>query len=219
MREGFKVTALEPTGVGFSHFDRMRAVVAETARAQGVYPTLLDISAEMLAVKNQFDYAFSINVMEHVDDVERVLKRIGTSLCVDATYRFTCPNYLFPYEPHFNIPTLFFKKLTAMVLRKKIFGNQSIADPFGTWKSLNWINVILLKRYVRRLTNFTLTFNRSILVSAIERIVSDTEFARRRSPAIRRVLLMLVRLRLHIFFRLLPTYFQPIMDCRMEKKC
>jgi SAM-dependent methyltransferase len=217
VREGFDVTALEPIGDGFSHFDQMRQIVLDNARAHGCCPTILDLPAERLAAVNCFDYAFSVNVMEHVSDVARVLETVGRSLAVGASYRFTCPNYLFPYEPHFNIPTLFSKKLTEWMMGRKIFGSQTVRDPAGTWKSLNWINVVQIKRVVRRLSGFNVTFNRSMLASTLERIAVDTEFASRRSPILRSLISILVRLRIHFLFRLIPASMQPIMDCCVEK--
>jgi len=217
VREGFAVTALEPTGDGFSHFAQMRQMVLNNARSQGCCPTIVDLPAERLAAVNCFDYAFSVNVMEHVDDVARVLETVGKSLTVGANYRFTCPNYLFPYEPHFNIPTVFSKQLTERLLGRKIFGSQSVTDPSGTWKSLNWINVVQVGKYVRRLPGFKVTFNRSILVSTLVRILSDPNFAARRSPGMRRFLSGLVRLRMHYLLGLVPALLQPIIDCEIHK--
>lgn len=217
MREGFDVTALEPVGEGFSHFDQMRRLVLVAAHSQGCCPNILDRPAEALVAVDRFDYVFSVNVMEHVNDVASVLEQVGKSLAVGASYRFTCPNYLFPYEPHFNIPTFFSKQLTERVLGRKIFSSRTVPDPAGTWKSLNWINVVQIKRVVRRLPRLKVTFNRSMLASTLERIASDSEFAGRRSPAIRILTLILVRLRIHFLFRLIPAGLQPIMDCRVEK--
>ena len=217
MREGFDVTALEPTGEGFSHFDQMTQIVLDKARSHGCCPTILDLPAERLAAVNCFDYAFSVNVMEHVDDVARVLETVGKSLTVGACYRFTCPNYLFPYEPHFNIPTFFSKQLTERLLGWKIFESQRVPDPSGTWKSLNWINILKVEMCVRRLSGFRVTFNRSMLVSTLERIVSDPEFAARRPPSMRSFLSGLVHLRMHYLLGSVPALLQPIIDCSMQK--
>jgi 2-polyprenyl-3-methyl-5-hydroxy-6-metoxy-1,4-benzoquinol methylase len=217
VREGFDVTALEPVGDGFSHFDRMRQLVLAAAHSQGCCPKILDRPAEALDAVDCFDYAFSVNVMEHVNDVTSVLDKVGNSLAVGASYHFTCPNYLFPYEPHFNIPTLFSKQLTERTLGRKIFGSTTVPDPVGTWKSLNWINVVQIKRVVRRLSDLKVTFNRSMFASTLERVAFDTEFASRRSPAVRSLILILVRLRIHLLFRLIPATMQPLMDCRIEK--
>ncbi len=216
-REGFDVTALEPVGNGFSHFDQMQQMILKKACSLECNPTILALPAESLTVSQQFDYVFSVNVMEHVDDVEGVLKNVGKSLNIGAVYRFTCPNYLFPYEPHFNIPTFFSKQLTERLLREKIFNNPTMPDPAGTWKSLNWIDVIQVVKYVRGVPGLKLNFNRSMLTTTLERIASDQDFAERRSPAVRSLLLILVRLRAHYLFALIPAVFQPIMDCRIEK--
>ncbi len=217
VREGFQVTGLEPTGSGFSHFEQMRQMVLERAVALGCVPRVLNLTAEALAECNSFNYAFSVNVMEHVDEVERVVANVGNSLIVGASYRFTCPNYLFPYEPHFNMPTLFSKRLTERVLAGKILGHKEMPDPSGTWKSLNWINVVQVRSIAKRLPRLRLTFNRRFLVSTLERLAFDQEFAGRRSPAVRKVLLLLVRLRLHQLLRFMPVMLQPIMDCRVQK--
>lgn len=217
VREGFEVTGLEPTGTGFSHFEQMRQVILERAVALDCLPRVLNLAAETLAERNTFDYAFSVNVMEHVNEVECVVVNVGNSLKVGAIYRFTCPNYLFPYEPHFNMPTLFSKRLTEKVLGRKIFGSKKMPDPSGTWESLNWINVIQLRSIVKRLPRLRVTFNPRLLVSTLERVASDQGFAKRRSPAVRQMLLLLVRLRLHQLLRFMPVMLQPIMDCRLQK--
>jgi SAM-dependent methyltransferase len=217
VREGFDVTGLEPTASGFSHFLQMQQMVLERATALGCRPQILNLTAEGFSEHNRFDYAFSVNVMEHVDDVARVVVNVGRSLVVGASYRFTCPNYLFPYEPHFNIPTLFSKRLTEMVLSQKIFSRKDMPDPLGTWKSLNWISVLQVRRISEKLPWLRVTFNRLLLISTLERISSDREFSNRRSPAIRKLLILFVRLRLHQLLRFMPATLQPIIDCRMEK--
>ncbi|MDP2452355.1 MAG: methyltransferase domain-containing protein [Polaromonas sp.] len=216
-REGFEVTALEPTGSGFSHFQQLRQLVRDRAEFLGCLPRVIGFPAEVLSEKNCFDFAFSVNVMEHVNDIPRVMANIAASLAPGASYRFTCPNYLFPYEPHFNIPTLFSKKLTEKAFHRRIFKAKSMPDPAGMWQSLNWIDVLKVWRVARGLAGISATFNRSLLVSTLERIAIDEDFASRRSPAMRSLLLLLVRLRLHRLFQFVPAIFQPIMDCRLKK--
>ncbi len=217
VREGFEVTALEPTGSGFSHFEQLRQLVRDRAESLGCLPRVVDLPAEVFTEKNRYDFAFSVNVMEHVNDVPSVMANIADSLVAGASYRFTCPNYLFPYEPHFNIPTLFSKKLTEKVLHSRIFDSKSMPDPAGLWQSLNWIDVLQVRRVARGLAGISATFDLSVLVSTLERVAVDQDFASRRSPAIRSILLLLVRLRLHQIFRFVPAMFQPIMDCRLKK--
>jgi 2-polyprenyl-3-methyl-5-hydroxy-6-metoxy-1,4-benzoquinol methylase len=217
VREGFEVAALEPVGSGFSHFDQMRQLVLERADALECRPRLLNLVAEDLNENALYDFAFSINVMEHVGAVSEALTRVCNSLKAGATYRFTCPNYLFPYEPHFNLPTLLSKRLTAKILRRQILGSQRVPDPAGTWESLNWINVLQVRRIAGRLPWLRVEFNRRLLVSTLERIACDRNFAERRSPAMRALLLLLVRSRLHLLLRFVPAMFQPIIDCRLQR--
>jgi SAM-dependent methyltransferase len=217
-REGFSVTALEPTGSGFSHFERMRQVVLDSAQQGGFAPRLCPIGAEQLEAPDTFAYAFSVNVMEHVDDVAATLERIAASLQIGATYRFTCANYLFPYEPHFNLPTLFSKKLTEKVLGARIFGSTRVTDPAGTWRSLNWITVPQVAAIGRSLPAVQVQFDRSMLVSAFERILSDPLFARRRSPLVCSLITAMVRMRLHKLLHFVPASMQPIIDCRIRKR-
>jgi SAM-dependent methyltransferase len=217
VRAGFNVTALEPIGSGFSHFEQMRQIVQERAAALGCLPGILPLVGEALTDFNCFDYAFSVNVMEHVDDAPLVITNVVRSLVVGASYRFTCPNYLFPYEPHFNIPTLLSKGMTEKIFYRKIFESTKMPDPSGTWRSLNWINTVQISKAARHVRGLEVSFNRLLLVTTLERVVSDRDFASRRSPAMLKLLLILVRLRLHKLFRFVPATLQPIIDCRLLK--
>ena len=217
VREGYAVTALEPTGSGFSHFDRLRELVLARALALDCTPRILDQAVESLDAPGRFGYAFSINVMEHVERVDLALERVGGSLRPGAVYRFTCPNYLFPYEPHFNLPTFFSKRLTWWVLRRRILACNRMPDPAGTWKSLNWINVPRIRRAVWRMPGLRADFDPTLLVATLERMVSDPGFAARRSPLVQSVLGWLVRSRLHHVFALVPVVAQPVIDCRLTR--
>ena len=217
MREGYQVTALEPTGSGFSHLEQLRALVLERATALECVPRILAISAEELNEKNTYKFAFSINVMEHVNNVPVVIAKVCESLVPEASYRFTCPNYLFPYEPHFNIPTLFSKKITQKLFSRSIFNSRTVIDPAGTWLSLNWINVIQVARVASSINGVRAVFNKHLLVKTLERIIVDQDFANRRSPLARLIISTMVRFRAHTVFTFVPATLQPIMDCRLKK--
>jgi SAM-dependent methyltransferase len=217
VREGFEVTGIEPIGNGFSHFARMRQLVLEKAIAENYCPRILDMPAEAFEEKEYFDYAFSVNVMEHVDDVERVIANVVNSLLEDAAYRFTCPNYFFPYEPHFNMPTLFSKRLTKTVFGSYIVNNKNMPDPVGSWESLNWINVAQIGKIARKIPKIRTSFNRELLVSTLERVAFDPDFASRRSPMMRNILSLMVRMKLHRLLGFMPAIMQPIIDCKLQK--
>jgi len=217
VREGFKVTALEPIGEGFSHFSQLRALILERAHGLGCIPELLDLPAENMSLTECFDYAFSINVMEHVNNVAAVIARITNSLRPRAIYRFTCCNYLFPYEPHFDIPTLFSKRLTERVFRVKIYEQSGLADAVGLWNSLNWITVPQVRHIVSEHPELTAEFNRQFLVSTLERVGSDERFAQRRSRWVRTLIIVLVKLHIHRLAGFIPAALQPVIDCKLGK--
>ncbi|PVZ43716.1 class I SAM-dependent methyltransferase [Pseudomonas sp. CC120222-01a] len=216
-KEGYEVTALEPTGTGFTHFERMRAAVLQSAEEGGFAPKLCSMRAEELHQPATFSYGFSVNVMEHVDDISISLERITDSLKLGGIYRFTCANYLFPYEPHFNLPTLFSKKLTEKMLGARIFNSTRVTDPAGTWQSLNWITVPQVAGIARRSRQMQATFDRRMLVDAFERVLKDPLFARRRSPLVCAMIKRMVALRLHKLLMLIPATMQPIIDCRIRR--
>ena len=217
VREGFNVTALEPVGDGFSHFERLRELILARAKVFDCVPELLNQRAEDLSITNRFDYAFSINVMEHVSNVSEVITNVTRSLHVHAHYRFTCPNYSFPYEPHFNIPTFFSKSLTEKILKNRIYGFTELQDPAGTWQSLNWISVAQISKLVQQMPELSVTFNRHFLASTLARVAYDSEFSARRSQWMRGLIKGLLFFRLHHITGLIPATMQPIVDCILTR--
>jgi len=212
-REGYAMTAVEPVGRGFSHFDRLRQMVIDYAGERGFAPALFKIPAEDLEFVSEFDYAFSINVMEHVKDVAVVLRRVLTAVRPGGRHRFLCPNYLFPYEPHFNIPTLFSKSLTERLLGQYIRSSQSVVDPEGTWTSLNWISVFQVRNICCKELGVEPVFDRSVFYRFIQRALHDKDFRHRRSPMILSILQPLDRLGMTRLLLRIPVACQPAMDC------
>ncbi len=217
-REGFFVTALEPIGPGFTVFSELQKKILEFATSRGFAPTVLSIPVEELVTENVFSLAYSFNVMEHVANVPTAIAKVLNALKEGGEYRFTCPNYLFPYEPHFNIPTLFSKRLTAWVFWSKINRPKGDSDLSGLWASLNWITVPQIRHVLSEIGNITFWFDRTFLVHTLARIESDPIFAARRSPWLCRLLTTTVHLGLHRWARLIPATLQPIIDCHILLK-
>ena len=215
--EGYAITALEPTGDGFSHFSRLREIVLEQAKKVGAEPSLLLLPAEKMTVKNQYGLAFSINVMEHVDNVAVVVERVINAMHSKGVYHFTCPNYLFPYEPHFNIPTLFSKRLTEFFFSSLIYNNKKMPDPVGTWRSLNWISVTQLNKIIKQVPKATVSFNIRMLRDVFLRMTTDSVFSARRSNWMRVIIKVMVLLKIHNLMTYLPSHVQPIIDCTITK--
>lgn len=217
-REGFAVSALEPGGEGFAAFSELQKIVLNHARMRAIAPEVLPIAVERLERESRFDFAYSINVMEHVGDVPLALARIARAIRPGAEYRFICANYLFPYEPHFNIPLVFSKSLTERLFRRRIYGNSRVDDAAGVWSSLNWITVPKVVRAVRGLPEVSVSFDRAAFEAVLLRVVSDREFSARRSPLARQLVKGAVGLGLHRLVRWIPPFMQPVMDCSMKRR-
>ncbi|WP_167772862.1 class I SAM-dependent methyltransferase [Ramlibacter humi] len=214
---GYEVHALEPIGHGFSGFAELQDVVLAFARSRGVGPRVLPIPVEDLQEVSRYDFAFSLNVMEHVGSVPEAIACVGRALRPGASYLFICPNYLFPYEPHFNMPTLGSKRLTEKVLGRRILASKAVPDPQGTWHSLNWINVLQVGRVCRKHTDLACSFDRTLLATFFERAAHDPGFAARRGEAIAWVASAIVRSGLSRALRFLPAALQPVMKCTLTK--
>ena len=217
-KEGFRVAALEPVGEGFSSFSELQKLVLVYAEKRGIAPEVLPIPVEQLDQDSSFDFAYSINVMEHVGNFAVALERVGRAIRPGCEYRFMCANYLFPYEPHFNIPTLFSKSLTEKLFRRRIYANTRVGDAAGVWKSLNWITVPKVVRAVQNLSGVSVSFDRSMLEAVLLRAVGDREFSERRSRWVRSLAKGAVGLGLHRLGKWIPPFLQPVMDCSMKRR-
>lgn len=216
-REGYRMTAVEPIGEGFTHFGRLQEVVMSIAAKHHIQLNILNTPAEQLDVAPTFDYAFSINVMEHVSNEKQVIANVLNALERKAKYRFICPNYLFPYEPHFNMPTFFSKKLTEKIFKNRINGHHVLSDPWGTWQSLNWISVPKVVKIVNQLASPNVVFRRDLMLKMLERVVSDNEFSKRRSKWMNAMFSGIVALNIHKLTAYIPATAQPVIDCVIQK--
>ena len=215
MRVGFKVTAVEPFGEGFSVFSSLQLLIINYATEKGFLPTIISLPIEALNMDNAFDFAYSVNVMEHVEDVPLAIRNIAKALFPGASYHFICANYSFPYEPHFDIPTLFSKYWTQRAFAKKIANNTRVGDPQAVWNSLNWISVRSVTKTVRSIPGLTAHFNRTILQDTLLRVGTDPMFSARRSPFLRKLISVAILFKLHRLSVLLPAIAQPLMDCQI----
>jgi len=216
--EGYKVKALEPFGEGFSHFNQLREIVMREASRLGCAPDILCFPIEKLDIHEYFDFAFSVNVMEHVSNIEASILNVSTSLRPGSVYHFTCPNYLFPYEPHFNIPILFNKKITGFIFHKLIKNNINIPDPFGVWRSLNWISSFRLLKFSNKNNSFSLSLKSKVFMNSLIRVTNDEQFAARRPYWLKVIIGWLIVARLYKLLIFIPICLQPIIDCEIKVK-
>lgn len=213
---GLAVHALEPMTGGFSHFREMQDVVLEHYKKIGLILNLVDRPIEEFKGTEIFDYVYSINVFEHIVSVELGLSNAYLSLKHGGILRVYCPNYHFPYEPHFNIPTFFNKQFTGAVFRTAI-ASSKVQSPKETWDALNWINVSQVRGLFRKRFGCEPSFNRLATYHVFLRVLLDPQFTARRSKWMFTILNALHETGLLHLFRLFPAYLAPVMDFNIRR--
>ena len=214
--EGYEITALEPVGLGFGHFIELQKIVLYCSNLCGCEPKIMECSSEELMSEENYGFIFSINVMEHISDWKLALKKIKSALVHGGVYHFICPNYNFPYEPHFKIPNLWSKKITEFFCGRYIT-LANMPDPIGTWESLNWITSSELDSYARELKGVKLEFNNDRFRLLLVRACSNFYFSRRLPYFFRILIMLIVKLRLHHAAQYCPVLIHPTIDCKMTK--
>lgn len=212
---GMQVTAVEPSGQGFSVMSLLGKRVHEYATKREVVFETQNLTGEKLSEIEKYDYIYSVNVMEHVSDVYKVLDNAVTALKPNATYRFVCPNYGFPFEPHFNVPTFLNKRLTNALMRRYALNRSTLPDAIELWNSLNWITVSKLRRWAKANPGVAVAFSNYALNSYILRGASDEVF-QKRHPRLTKLSVAAEPILLGAA-KLLPKRISPFIDIRITK--
>lgn len=168
---GYQVTALEPGLGGFG----VSAALATAASSRPEFSSLhrLDLPAEKLdaALHGRFDFIYSINVLEHIPDLENAVRGMGAVLENGGEMVHTCPNYFLPYEPHFGIPLVPVAPRSTAIFSPKLKDSE-------LWQSLNFITAARLNHACRAHGLF-LKLETGVMLRTFIRFDTDPEFRRR----------------------------------------
>jgi len=115
LHQDYDITSIEPGGfTGFT--DELRNKILDQHKLK-VHTT----TVENFTTDSKFDFIFSMNVLEHTDDINQHIISCMNLLKDEHSLLFIqCPNYTFPFEPHFYkwfVP--FFSNFTFRTLRRK----------------------------------------------------------------------------------------------------
>lgn len=121
LHQDYDITSIEPGG--FTNFtDELRNKILNQHKLK-VYTT----TVEKFTTKTNFDFIFSINVLEHTNDIKQhILSCINLLKDEHSLLFIQCPNYTFPFEPHFYkwfvpfLPYFTFAKLKRKTLIKEL---------------------------------------------------------------------------------------------------
>lgn len=170
-REGADICLLEPGAGGFSANAKLLAAVREWFQTD---VPLIDAPAQALdpVRHGSFDVIFSINVLEHIPELEAALDAILGVLAPGGLMRHTCPNYAVPYEPHYAMPLIPFAPRATAALVPGIRTDE-------LWQSLNFITYRRVARFCAT-RGLRCAFDRGMLASAFLRVDDDPAFRSRR---------------------------------------
>jgi len=172
---GYQISALEPGLGGFG----VSAALATAVFSRPDFSSLhrLDLPAEKLdaALHGRFDFIYSINVLEHIPDLENAVRGMGAVLENRGEMVHTCPNYFVPYEPHFGIP------LVPLAPRFMVNFLPKLKDS-ELWQSLNFITAARLKRACRA-QGLMMNLEPGVMLRTFSRFDSDSEFRRRQGSS------------------------------------
>jgi SAM-dependent methyltransferase len=174
--KGINITALEPGLGGFS----VSTALADAVAGSPEFKTLkrLNVSAEELSQENfeVFDFIYSVNVLEHIPELEKAIQGMRNVLTNQGKMMHTCPNYTVPYEPHFGIPLIpFFPRLTPFIY--------SQCKNSELWDSFNFITASQIKRICSR-NAMNIRFDAGVLHRSFLRLEEDSEFLKRQSNSL-----------------------------------
>lgn len=213
---GFQVVAFEPQPAGFEEMLRIRRHILDSW--EGPIPAVRFVndyfSGELPPDLGPADYCFSINVLEHVPDTETFLRTTARSVKSGSQLRMIFPSYLFPYEPHFNIPTVFSKRLTFKLWRKRI-ATAAIANAIATWNDLSWPTLRKVKRAARA-AGLEPQFSREAILAYLTRIETDSHFLQRKGRAGRYVFRPIAGF-MRFALPVVPRSLLPVIDVRFTK--
>lgn len=172
---GYNVLAIEPAGVGFDFMTPARRAL--DAQWPSNTRQFLPIEAERLGPEHgSFDLAFSVHVLEHVDDVAAVIESIHGRLRASGSSVHICPNYAVPYEPHFGLPLLPVRPAASRhVLPRRVTTS-------GLWESINFITARQIDR-IAGAQHLRVTFRRGVMADMASRVSSDAIFRDRHGLA------------------------------------
>ena len=215
--EGFKVTTVEPIGGGFAGISYIMELYSELAKNENISFDLLQSPIEVCEFDGKFDFIFAINVMEHLADPYLVLNQMIKILKDTGRYRFVCPNYNFPYEPHFA-KWLWRRRGKSFILEPS--RANSLRLSLNEQRSLfNSLNFITLQKVVvfAELNQIQLQVNKHAFSNLLSRALKDSVLMGRHARLVFFLKLIAV-IKLNKLAIFLPALYQPVMDLEASSR-
>ena len=204
---------LDPHESGFSSYEQISKKISTKKNL-----SLFHESFKEFNPKSTFDFIFSFNAFEHVQNQNEYIKKTDNLLSSNGKNLILCPNYDFPYEPHFIIPIIYNKEITFKLFKKKIISYEEKTGELGLWNGLNFCSKKRLEFFLNK-NGYKFKFDKSIKEKFLKRIDDDqSSYFKKRQGIIAKIAKLAKLLYLDKFiFDLLKIPF-PYMKIIIEKK-
>jgi SAM-dependent methyltransferase len=157
---------LDPHQKGFVNYEKISKKISNNNLS------IIHSEFEKFDHKEKFDLIFSFNVFEHLEDQIMYIKKIDKFLSKGGKSVILCPNYDFPYEPHFVIPIIYSKDFTYSIFKKKIIKHEEKTGEKGLWKGLNFCSKKRIEKYLLSF-NYQYHFDADIKDRLLQRLDND----------------------------------------------
>jgi len=204
---GVQVTMVEPSAGVFNYH---HAMCTELFKALNLKANLITTPIEDMSTQQQYDFIFSINVLEHIRNLDRAFSVMRNCLTDDGIMFHICPNYIVPYEPHVGVLLVpFFPQLSFAVSKK--------LKKHPVSSMLTFITVPHIKKLAKKY-GFSVRFFPDVMYQSFMRLVSDSEFKKRQSGLPLYAFKVLQGLHLLQITKYVPVCLQTPVAFEMKKK-
>jgi hypothetical protein len=212
---GYKVYSFEPQSSGFTDMLRMKEILRECWESDFPVANFInDYYSESYFKENEeIAYFLAVNVIEHIPNYGDLIQSVRKKMNSNSIFRIICPNYLIPYEPHFDIPIIFNKKSTLFLLRNKILSSD-LSDPLEFWNDLSWPTPSKVKKAVMD-SRMSIVFSRQTTKSYLERPVMDDSFKQRKNKLTFQVIKLISKVLVPVL-SFVPLTLTPLIDCKVR---
>jgi len=181
LRERFpeiKFTGLDPNESGFHDYKNISKKVIKEGKSLNI----INSSIGTYTTDEKYDLIFSFNVFEHIKNQNEYLSTTYNLLSQEGKSIIFCPNYDFPYEPHFILPIIINKNITKKLFDKKITTYENKTKEFGLWEGLNLNGKNSIEKFLLK-NNYNYIFDLDIKERMIKRVFDDKHFKKRQGIA------------------------------------
>jgi SAM-dependent methyltransferase len=212
---GHKVYSFEPQSSGFTDMLKMKELINECWEVNVPNVDFINdyYSESYFQESEEIEYFLAVNVIEHIPNYGELIQSVRRKMNSNSIFRIICPNYLIPYEPHFDIPIFLNKNSTFLLLKRKIL-NSDLSDPLEFWNDLSWPTPSKVRRAVNN-SRMSVVFSRRTTKSYLERPFMDDSLKQRKNKLTFVVIKLTSKVLIPVL-ALVPLTLMPMIDCKVR---